>query len=162
MPKSRVVIIEGIYALSHKIRSFSPPLPPPCTPPRAYPSESRVIPVLKQTQHLCCPIPDLPTNVYTVISLLLESRKDDWVEDIKACHATKSKQSAQWNQLNAQAAIMLCKVYQLACRSSLDLRVSITGGVHFDLVKRVLRDINRSGQAPEEIIQQVSLHQHIW
>lgn len=37
----------------------------------------------------------------------------------------------------------------------MDLRVSITGGVHFDLVKRVLRDINRSGQAPEEIIQQV-------
>ncbi len=33
--------------------------------------------------------------------------------------------------------------------------MSITGGVHFDLVKRVLRDINRSGQAPEEIIQQV-------
>ena len=40
-------------------------------------------------------------------------------------------------------------------RPQLDLRVSITGGVHFDLVKRVLRDINRSGQAPEEIIQQV-------
>ena len=35
--------------------------------------------------------------------------------------------------------------------------MSITGGVHFDLVKRVLRDINRSGQAPEEIIQQVIL-----
>lgn len=35
----------------------------------------------------------------------------------------------------------------------------MTGGVHFDLVKRVLRDIKRSGQAPEEIIQQVgSLH----
>jgi hypothetical protein len=31
----------------------------------------------------------------------------------------------------------------------------VTGGVHFDLVKRVLRDIKRSGQAPEEIIQQV-------
>jgi hypothetical protein len=29
------------------------------------------------------------------------------------------------------------------------------GGVHFDLVKRVLRDITRSGQGPEEIIQQV-------
>ena len=42
-----------------------------------------------------------------------------------------------------------------AVRSLLDLRVSITGGVHFDLVKRVLRDISRSGQAPEEIIQQV-------
>ena len=39
----------------------------------------------------------------------------------------------------------------------MDLRVSVTGGVHFDLVKRVLRDIKRSGQAPEEIIQQVRL-----
>jgi len=34
--------------------------------------------------------------------------------------------------------------------------VSVRGGVHFDLVKRVLRDINRSGQEPEEIIQQIS------
>eukprot|EP00775_Hariotina_reticulata_P011482 gene11482-11626_t len=38
----------------------------------------------------------------------------------------------------------------------LDLRVSIAGGVHFDLVKRVLRDISRSGQGPEEIIQQIT------
>lgn len=42
-------------------------------------------------------------------------------------------------------------------RPLMDLRVSVTGGVHFDLVKRVLRDIKRSGQAPEEIIQQVHL-----
>ena len=41
-------------------------------------------------------------------------------------------------------------------RPMLDLRVSVTGGVHFDLVKRVLRDINRSGQAPETIIHQIS------
>ncbi|PKU86937.1 RING-box protein 1a [Dendrobium catenatum] len=41
-------------------------------------------------------------------------------------------------------------------RSALDLRVSVTGGVHFDLVKRVLRDIQRAGQEPEEIIQQIS------
>ena len=41
-------------------------------------------------------------------------------------------------------------------RSLMDLRVSVTGGVHFDLVKRVLRDIKRSGQPPEEIIQQVT------
>ncbi len=34
--------------------------------------------------------------------------------------------------------------------------MSIQGGVHFDLVKRVLRDISRSGQAPEEIIEQIS------
>eukprot|EP00261_Vitis_vinifera_P040852 XP_019082095.1 PREDICTED: uridine-cytidine kinase C isoform X2 [Vitis vinifera] len=41
-------------------------------------------------------------------------------------------------------------------RPLLDLRVSVTGGVHFDLVKRVLRDIQRAGQEPEEIIHQIS------
>lgn len=41
-------------------------------------------------------------------------------------------------------------------RPLLDLRVSVTGGVHFDLVKRVLRDIQRVGQEPEEIIHQIS------
>lgn len=41
-------------------------------------------------------------------------------------------------------------------RPFLDLRVSVTGGVHFDLVKRVLRDIQRVGQEPEEIIHQIS------
>ena len=40
--------------------------------------------------------------------------------------------------------------------------VSIKGGVHFDLVKRVLRDIQRSGQAPEEIIQQVCPRPWCW
>lgn len=41
-------------------------------------------------------------------------------------------------------------------RPLLDLRVSVTGGVHFDLVKRVLRDVQRAGQEPEEIIHQIS------
>ncbi|KAH7661777.1 Uridine kinase protein [Dioscorea alata] len=41
-------------------------------------------------------------------------------------------------------------------RPYLDLRVSVTGGVHFDLVKRVLRDIQRVNQEPEEIIHQIS------
>jgi uridine kinase len=41
-------------------------------------------------------------------------------------------------------------------RPFLDLRVAVKGGVHFDLVKRVLRDINRAGQEPEEIIHQIS------
>lgn len=41
-------------------------------------------------------------------------------------------------------------------RSLLDLRVSVTGGVHLDLVKRVIRDIQRAGQEPEEIIHQIS------
>lgn len=34
--------------------------------------------------------------------------------------------------------------------------MSVTGGVHFDLVKRVMRDTSRSGQNPEEIIQQIT------
>lgn len=41
-------------------------------------------------------------------------------------------------------------------RPLIDLRVSVTGGVHFDLVKRVFRDIQRVGQDPEEIIHQIS------
>ncbi len=54
--------------------------------------------------------------------------------------------------------VILEGIYVLSQRVSplLDLKVSITGGVHFDLVKRVLRDIERSGQTPEDIIQQVS------
>lgn len=54
--------------------------------------------------------------------------------------------------------VILEGIYALSHRVSplLDLKVSITGGVHFDLVKRVLRDIERSGQTPEDIIQQVS------
>ncbi|KAJ1404931.1 P-loop containing nucleoside triphosphate hydrolase [Sesbania bispinosa] len=41
-------------------------------------------------------------------------------------------------------------------RPLLDLRVSVTGGIHFDLVKRVIRDIQRAGKEPEEIIHQIS------
>lgn len=41
-------------------------------------------------------------------------------------------------------------------RDALDLRVSIRGGVHFDLMKRVVRDVKRSGQEPEAIINQIS------
>lgn len=41
-------------------------------------------------------------------------------------------------------------------RPFVDLSVAIHGGVHFDLVKRILRDVHRSNQAPREIIQQIS------
>ncbi|KAI9083437.1 hypothetical protein K1719_034651 [Acacia pycnantha] len=42
-------------------------------------------------------------------------------------------------------------------RPLLDLRVSVTGGVvHLDLVKRVIRDIQRASQEPEETIHQIS------
>lgn len=41
-------------------------------------------------------------------------------------------------------------------RPLLNLRVSVTGGIHLDLIKRVIRDIQRAGQEPEEIIHQIS------
>lgn len=41
-------------------------------------------------------------------------------------------------------------------RPLLDLRISVTGGIHFDLVKRVIRDVQRAGQQPAEIIHQIS------
>lgn len=54
--------------------------------------------------------------------------------------------------------VLIEGIYALSekLRPLLDLRVSVTGGVHFDLVKRVLRDIQRADQEPEEIIQQIS------
>ncbi|KAG2443404.1 hypothetical protein HXX76_001762 [Chlamydomonas incerta] len=58
-----------------------------------------------------------------------------------------------------EARVVLVEgIYALSerLRPLMDLRVSITGGVHFDLVKRVMRDISRSGQGPEEIIQQIT------
>ncbi|XP_010537424.1 PREDICTED: uridine-cytidine kinase C [Tarenaya hassleriana] len=61
-------------------------------------------------------------------------------------------------EMPSSRIVILEGIYALSekLRPLLDLRVSITGGVHFDLVKRVLRDIQRAGQAPEEIIHQVS------
>eukprot|EP00249_Psilotum_nudum_P017079 c26145_g1_i2 orf=801-2315(+) len=61
-------------------------------------------------------------------------------------------------ELPPSCIVIIEGIYALSekLRPLLDLRVSVTGGVHFDLVKRVLRDINRSGQAPEDIIHQVS------
>ncbi|PNW74224.1 hypothetical protein CHLRE_13g590300v5 [Chlamydomonas reinhardtii] len=58
-----------------------------------------------------------------------------------------------------EARVVLVEgIYALSerLRPLMDLRVSITGGVHFDLVKRVMRDISRSGQGPEEIVQQIT------
>eukprot|EP00882_Tetradesmus_deserticola_P011951 GHRQ01012648.1.p1 GENE.GHRQ01012648.1~~GHRQ01012648.1.p1 ORF type:complete len:455 (+),score=199.18 GHRQ01012648.1:129-1493(+) len=58
----------------------------------------------------------------------------------------------------ASRVVIIEGIYALSERLKplLDLRVSIAGGVHFDLVKRVLRDISRSGQGPEEIIHQIT------
>ncbi|XP_076895727.1 inorganic pyrophosphatase TTM2-like [Bidens hawaiensis] len=61
-------------------------------------------------------------------------------------------------EVPASRIVIIEGIYALSekLRPVLDLRVSVTGGVHFDLVKRVLRDIQRVGQQPEEIIYQIS------
>lgn len=61
-------------------------------------------------------------------------------------------------QVPTSRIVIIEGIYALSekLRPMLDLRVSVTGGVHFDLVKRVLRDIQRAGQEPEEIIHQIS------
>jgi uridine kinase len=41
-------------------------------------------------------------------------------------------------------------------RGLADLAISVSGGVHFDLVKRIFRDIQRTGQEPREVIQQIT------
>ena len=81
-----------------------------------------------------------------------------WLQTFHACvqECNLIERSSTLQSLHScinEAALLssLCR----PCRPLMDLRVSVTGGVHFDLVKRVLRDIKRSGQAPEEIIQQV-------
>ncbi|XAR63854.1 Uridine kinase [Bertholletia excelsa] len=61
-------------------------------------------------------------------------------------------------EVPSSRVVIIEGIYALSekLRPLLDLRVSVTGGVHFDLVKRVLRDIHRAGQEPEEIIHQIS------
>ncbi|KAK8667953.1 hypothetical protein V6N13_105426 [Hibiscus sabdariffa] len=61
-------------------------------------------------------------------------------------------------EVPSSCIVIIEGIYALSekLRPMLDLRVSVTGGVHFDLVKRVLRDIHRAGQEPEEIIHQIS------
>ncbi|EIE18178.1 hypothetical protein COCSUDRAFT_49381 [Coccomyxa subellipsoidea C-169] len=71
---------------------------------------------------------------------------------------TSSREGYRTIKVPESRVVIVEGIYALSekIRPLLDLRVSVTGGVHFDLVKRVLRDIKRSGQAPEEIIQQIT------
>lgn len=71
---------------------------------------------------------------------------------------TSSRVGYRTVEVPSSRIVVIEGIYALSekLRPLLDLRVSVTGGVHFDLVKRVLRDIQRAGQEPEEIIQQIS------
>ncbi|KAH1074329.1 hypothetical protein J1N35_026657 [Gossypium stocksii] len=71
---------------------------------------------------------------------------------------TSSRTGYRTLEVPSSRIVIVEGIYALSekLRPMLDLRVSVTGGVHFDLVKRVLRDIQRAGQEPEEIIHQIS------
>lgn len=71
---------------------------------------------------------------------------------------TSSRVGYRTVEVPGSRIVIIEGIYALSekLRPLLDLRVSVTGGVHFDLVKRVLRDIQRAGQEPEVIIQQIS------
>eukprot|EP00762_Andalucia_godoyi_P007577 ANDGO_00789.mRNA.1 Uridine-cytidine kinase C len=45
---------------------------------------------------------------------------------------------------------------QPSLRHLYDLTVSVSGGVHYDLVKRVMRDMTRTGQGAKDIIDQIT------
>ncbi|KAF8039161.1 hypothetical protein BT93_B1649 [Corymbia citriodora subsp. variegata] len=89
------------------------------------------------------------------------------VEDLKAGKPvqvpiydfrTSSRTGYRTLEVPSSRIVIIEGIYALneKLRPLLDLRISVTGGVHFDLVKRVLRDIQRAGQEPEEIIHQIS------
>ncbi|XP_023528823.1 uridine-cytidine kinase C-like [Cucurbita pepo subsp. pepo] len=89
------------------------------------------------------------------------------VQDLKAgkqvqvpIYDFKSSSRVGYRTIEAPSSriVIIEGIYALSerLRPLLDLRVSVRGGVHFDLVKRVLRDIQRAGQEPEEIIHQIS------
>lgn len=71
---------------------------------------------------------------------------------------TSSRIGYRTIEVPSSRIVVIEGIYALSerLRPLLNLRVSVTGGVHFDLVKRVLRDVQRAGQEPEEIIQQIS------
>ncbi|KAK4765720.1 hypothetical protein SAY86_026810 [Trapa natans] len=71
---------------------------------------------------------------------------------------TSSRVGYRALEVPSSRIVIIEGIYALSekLRPLLDLRISVNGGVHFDLVKRVLRDIQRAGQEPEEIIHQIS------
>jgi len=98
------------------------------------------------------------TDYETLLANLAELRAgrpcDAPVYDFK----TSRRVATRRVEVPASRVVILEGIYALSgtLRPLVDLRVAIKGGVHLDLLKRVLRDVTRSGQAPEDIIQQIS------
>ncbi|EGG18413.1 adenylate cyclase domain-containing protein [Cavenderia fasciculata] len=79
--------------------------------------------------------------------------------DLPLYDFTKSGRYAYNNVQPPESKVVLIEgIYALHedVRDLLDLRISISGGVHFDLIKRIFRDVHRTGQQPHESLQQIT------
>ncbi|XP_051146145.1 inorganic pyrophosphatase TTM2-like [Andrographis paniculata] len=97
---------------------------------------------------------DYETLLKNIHDLKAGKQADVPIYDFK----TSSRTGYRKVELPSSRIVIIEGIYALSekLRPFLDLRVSVTGGIHFDLIKRVLRDVNRAGQQPEEIIHQIS------
>ena len=72
----------------------------------------------------------------------------------------KESRRSGWQHLKVGPSnvVLVEGIYALApaVRPLLDISVSVSGGVHFDLIKRIQRDMGRTEQSPREIIQQIA------
>jgi len=79
--------------------------------------------------------------------------------DLPLYDFTKSGRYAYKRVQPPESKVLLIEgIYALheEIRHLLDLRISISGGVHFDLIKRIFRDVHRTGQQPHESLQQIT------
>eukprot|EP01133_Synstelium_polycarpum_P018602 gene18602-22258_t len=89
------------------------------------------------------------------ITDLVENRKTE----LPLYDYTKSGRYAYKTVSPPESKVVLIEgIYALHedVRDLLDLRISISGGVHFDLIKRIFRDVHRTGQQPHESLQQIT------
>lgn len=75
-----------------------------------------------------------------------------------AASAAPAAAAAPPLRLGRDRVVLLEGVYALHCdvRPLLDLTIAITGGVHFDLISRIARDVGVHGEAPVSVLSQIA------
>ena len=98
------------------------------------------------------------TDYDTLLANLVELRAGRSAEVPIYCYKASRRIGFRTVAPPTSRVLLLEGIYALSgtLRPHVDLRIAITGGVHKDLIKRVLRDVTRTKQSPREIIQQIS------
>jgi uridine kinase len=98
------------------------------------------------------------TDYDTLLANLAELRAGRAAEVPIYCYKASRRIGFRTVAPPTSRVLLLEGIYALSgmLRPHVDLRIAITGGVHKDLIKRVLRDVTRTKQSPREIIQQIS------